>query len=175
MLWWVVHQTFQGCNIDLNILEKILDTHRKRYEIFFIVGDFNSEMVESAMQNFCGTYHLHNLIKDSIYFKNPEKPWCIDLLITNFPKPFLKSQTLETGLTDLHKLTLAVIKIHYKKQKPLFLTYRDYYNFSNETFRTEPLSTMERYSNDSFVGFRLEFIYLFGTHAPVKKRYIRAN
>ena len=127
------------------------------------------------MQNFCGTYHLHNLIKDPIYFKNPDKPWCIDLLLTNFPKPFLKSQTLETGLTDLHKSTLTVIKIHYKKQKPLVVTYRDYNNFSNETFRTESLSAMERYSNDSFFGFRLEFIYLFGTHAPLKKRYIRAN
>ena len=103
----------------LNILRKILDTQMKIYDNFLIVGDFNSEMTESAMENFCGTYHLHNLIKDPTYFKNPDKPSCIDLLLTNFPKSFLKSQTLETGLLDFHKLTLAVLKIHYKKQKPL--------------------------------------------------------
>ena len=63
---------------------------------------------------FCGTYHLHNLIKDPTCFKNPDKPSCIDLLLTNFPKSFLKSPTLETGLSDFHKLTLTVLKIHYK-------------------------------------------------------------
>ena len=35
----------------------------KIYDTFLIAGDFNSEMTESAMENFCGTYHLHNLIK----------------------------------------------------------------------------------------------------------------
>ena len=53
----------------LNILGKILDTQMKIYDNFLIVGDFNSEMTESAMKNFCGTYHLHNLIKDPTCFK----------------------------------------------------------------------------------------------------------
>ena len=51
----------------LNILGKILDTQMKIYDNFLIVGDFNSEMTESAMENFCGTYHLHNLIKDPTF------------------------------------------------------------------------------------------------------------
>ena len=109
----------------------------KIYDSFLIVGDFNSEMTKSAMENFCGTYHLHNLIKDSTCFQNPGKPSCIDLLLTNFPKSFLKSQTLETGLSSFHKLTLTVLKIHYEKQKPLVVTYIDYKNFSNQTFRAE--------------------------------------
>ena len=67
------------------------------------------------MENFSRTYHLHNLIKDPTSFKNSDEPSCIDLLLTNFPKPFLKSQALETGLSDFHKLTLTVIKIHYSR------------------------------------------------------------
>ena len=82
------------------------------------------------MENFRGTYHLHNLIKDPTCFKNPDKPSRIDLLLTNFPKSFLKSQTLEAGLSDFYKLTLTDLKIHYKKQKSLVVTYRDYKNFS---------------------------------------------
>ena len=173
MLWWVVHKTFQGYNIHPNILGKILDTEMKMYNNFLIVGDFNSEMVESAMQNVCETYHLHNLIKDPACFKNTYKPSCIDLLLTyqtnklltNFgKKPFLKSQTLETGWTDFHKSTLTVIKIHYKKQKSLVVTYRDYKNFSNGTLRREVLSAMERYSNISFFDFHLEFICLVSMH-----------
>ena len=147
----------------------------KIYGNVLIAVDFNSEMTESAMENFCGTYHLHNFIKDPTCFKNPDKPLCIDLLLTNFSKSFLISQTLEIGLSDFHKLTLTVLKIYYKKQKPLVITYRDYKNFSNETFRIELLSAMERYSNISFADFHSEFLYLLGKHAPFKKRYIRAN
>ena len=87
----------------------------EKYDNFLFAGDFSSEMVESAVENFCGTYHLHNLIKDPTCFKNPDKPSCIDLLLTNFPKSFLKSQTLETGLSDFHKLMQTVHKIDYGK------------------------------------------------------------
>ena len=84
----------------------------KIYSNFLIVGGFNSKMTESAIENFCGTYHLHNLIKGPTCFKNPGKLSYIDLLLTNFPISFLKSQTLETGLWEFHKLPLTVLKIH---------------------------------------------------------------
>ena len=76
--------------------------------------------------------HLHNLIKNPKCFENPDKPSWIDLILTNFPKSFLKSQTLETGLMGFHKLTLTVLKMHYKKQKPLVIIYsRNYKKFLN--------------------------------------------
>ena len=84
-------------------------------------------------------------------------------------------KTLEAGLSDFHKSTLTVLKIQYKKQKPLVVTYRDYKNFSNKTFRTELLCAMERYSNISFADFHSEFLDLLGKHAPAKKRCIKAN
>ena len=74
----------------------------KIYDNFLTVGDFSSEMTESALKTFCGTY-LYNLVKDPTCFKNPDEPKCIDLLLKNFPDPFLKSQTLENGLSDFHK------------------------------------------------------------------------
>ena len=147
----------------------------EKYDNFLFAGDFNSEMAESAMENFCGTYHLHNLIKDPSCFKNPDKPSCIDLLLRNFPKPFLKSQTLETGLSDFHKLALTILQILYKKQNPLVIMYRDYKSFLSGTFRTELLSAMDRYSNIYFADFHSEFLYLLGKHAPVKKKYIGVN
>ena len=98
-----------------------------------------------------------------------------NLFLTNISKSFLKSQTLEISSSDFHKLTLTVLKIHYKKQKPLVVTYRDYKNFSNESFRVELLSAVERYNNISVADFRSKFLYLLGKHAPVKKRYIKAN
>ena len=64
-------------------------------------------------------------MKDSTCFKNPNKPSFIDLLLTKFPKSFLKSQTLETGLSGFHKLTLTVLKTEenrfaYAKQRNCF-------------------------------------------------------
>ena len=40
--------------------------------------------------------------------------------------------TVETGWSDFHKMTLAVMKD--KKQKTNILTYRNYKHFSNEAF-----------------------------------------
>ena len=39
--------------------------------------------------------------------------------------------TLETGLSDFHKVILTVMKVFYKKQKPIIITYRSYKHFSN--------------------------------------------
>ena len=36
------------------------------------------------MEDFCETDHLHTLIKDLLCFKNPDKPSCIDLILTIF-------------------------------------------------------------------------------------------
>ena len=48
------------------------------YENFLIADDFNSEVIESTMEDFW-TQHPHNLIKDSTCFKSPDKPSCINL------------------------------------------------------------------------------------------------
>ena len=48
-------------------------------------------------------------------FKNPEKPSWIDLILTNCPRSFQNSCTIETGLSDFHKLVVTVMKTTYKK------------------------------------------------------------
>ena len=42
--------------------------------------------------------------------------------------------TLETGLSDFHKMTLTVMKVLYKKQKPTIIACRNYKKYSNEVF-----------------------------------------
>ena len=68
--------------------------------------DFNSEITESAMEDFCETYHLHDLVKDLRCFKNPDKPSCMELILTNFPESFVKLETSETSEMVGHKLIL---------------------------------------------------------------------
>ena len=96
---------------------KKLGNYSSKYDHLILLGDLNSEPTESAVRDFCEIYSCKNLIKHNTYFKNPSKPSCIDLIITNRPKSFQNSVTVETRLSDFHKMTLTVIKVFYKKQK----------------------------------------------------------
>ena len=60
-------------------------------------------MTDSNLKDFCNLYLLKNLIKKPTCFKNPEKP-----------RSFCNSDTLETGLSDFHKLTVIIPKKVFK-------------------------------------------------------------
>ena len=47
----------------LKIISMQLDEFHKKYENFIIIGDFNSEIREDAMNNFCCLYNLKSLIR----------------------------------------------------------------------------------------------------------------
>ena len=113
---------------------KNLDSYSSKYDNFIFPGDLDTKTTESAVRGFYQIYGYENLIKYNGFFKNPEKPSCIDLIITNRPKCFLVSVTLDTGLSDFHKMTLAVMKIFYKKQKSTIIAYCSHRHFSNEAF-----------------------------------------
>ena len=87
---------------------KVLETYIGNYDNFRFVGDLNSEITESSMHEFCNSYNLNSLCHESTRYKNPEKPSCIDLFLTNFPRPFQNTQTVETGLSDFHKLVVTI-------------------------------------------------------------------
>ena len=88
---------------------KNLENYSSKYDNFILLGDLNSETTESAVRDFSQVYGCKHLIKDNNSFKNPKKSSCIDLIITNRLKSFQNSVTLETGLSDFHKMTLTVI------------------------------------------------------------------
>ena len=108
----------------LKEIEKNLDNYSSTFDNFIFLGDLNPEPTESAVRDFCQIYGGKILIKDNNFFKYPEKPSCIDLIITNRPKCFQNSVKLETGLSDFHKTTLRVMKVFYKNQKPTIITHK---------------------------------------------------
>ena len=81
-----------------------------------LLGDLNAQMADPSLKEFCNLYSLKNLIKNLTCFINPGNPKVIDLLLTNKPRIFCNFDTLETGLSDFHKLTLTVLKTYFKKQ-----------------------------------------------------------
>ena len=63
----------------LQLIRKKLDLYSSNYESIFLVGDFNSEINYKCMNDFCESYNLSSLIRESTCCKNPKNPSCIDL------------------------------------------------------------------------------------------------
>lgn len=62
-------------------------------------------------------YHFQNLVKALTCFENPDKPSPIDSVLTKFPKSFIDTPTVETGLLDFHKLRRTIFKMQKSKYK----------------------------------------------------------
>ena len=141
------------------------------------MGDFNSEMCEEPMDNFCSLYNLKNLIKSPTCFKNPDNPTCIDLILTSKHRSFQNTSVIETGLSDFHRLTITVMRVNFQKQIPKVLNYRNYKLFNNELFRNDLLMEFSvlGFQNVSCKDLESMFLHVLNIHAPQKKKYIRAN
>ena len=133
-------------------MRRNLDLYSARYENMILIGDFNVEINQPSMKSFCGFNTLTSLIKEPTCYKNQQNPSCIDLILTNSPYRFQNSYVVETGLSDFHKMTVAVMKTTSEKLKPKIKNYRDYKNFRNDTFLKvllEKLSTENINANGS--------------------------
>ena len=157
-------------------LTPILDHYLCSYDNYLVIGDFNSEPDGEAMKEFCNNYNLTNLIKEPTCFKNPLNPSSIDLMLTNRAGRFQDSHTIETGLSDDHKMTVTVLKVFFQKQSPTIIKYKDYKNFNVYIFRNELHDKLSIIGEDiTYELFEMIFIYLLDAHAPMKTKYIRAN
>ena len=67
-------------------------------------------MTNSYMED-CVSYNLNNLTKQPPCFKNLEHPTRTDHILTNHPKRFHLPSVFEISLSDIHKLTLTVLKV----------------------------------------------------------------
>ena len=67
---------------------KVIDSLSARYKNFILIGDFNAEGTDTTIKDFCDIYSFKNLIKDATCFENPDKPYFIDLMLTNRNRGF---------------------------------------------------------------------------------------
>ena len=99
--------------------------------------------------------------------------------MTNSPYSFQNFCVIETGLSDFHMMTVTVMKTTCEKLKPRIVNYRDYKNFSNDTFGQiflEELSTENINTNCSGFEKILQICNdTLNIFAPCKKKYSRGN
>ena len=129
--------------------------------------------------DFCNLCKLKYLFKVPTCFKNPDNPKAIHLMSTNSVRSFQNSRTLETGLSDLHKITVTVLESYLEKEQPKILSYRDFRKFSSNNFRTQILqdfSTQHLSSDSPSLNFYVDIcIRAFDIYAPKEKKYLGAN
>ena len=82
-------------------------------------------MEANYISAFSDTYDLKSLIKEPTCCKKPNKPSCIDLILTNQPRSSQHSCVIETGLSDFHKMTVTVMKTFFERLQPRVVNYRD--------------------------------------------------
>lgn len=125
------------------------------------------------MSDFLHQYNLKSIVKEPTCFKNINNPSCIDLFLTNCPKSFQNTVSLENDLSDFNNMVVTVYKTNFQKPKPKCVTYRDFKNFDNSLFRDE-LETGIRLCND-YDSFHNTFLTVLNKHAPSKTKLIRNN
>ena len=161
----------------LSFLSECLDYYLSYYDNIIILGDFNSEPTETCISEFIGNYNLKNLVNEPTCYKNQLNPSCIDLILTNRCMSFQNTTTVETGISDFHKMTITILKTSFKKKKPKIISYRNYKKFSNTSFRNELMEQLNNkdINNIDYQEFDNIVMDILNKHAPIKQKYIRAN
>ena len=121
------------------------------------------------MKEFCDIYNLKNLVKEPMCYKDLANPTRIYLILTNKQFMFQNTKTIETCLSDFHKMTVTVLKIYLKKGHHKIISYSDYLKCSHVSFHHELEKayhniTFFRFQNDVFVEVCLE---IFNKYAPM--------
>ena len=122
-------------------------------------------------------YNFKNLLDKATCYKNPTNPSSVDLILTNRPRSFQNSCPFETGLSDFHKMTLAVLKSSFAKQKPRILNYRNYNSLTSlqRSILYKLINSNLQISNKDLKHFKETCLSVVNTIAPLKSRFIRAN
>ena len=89
-----------------------------------ILGNFNVDVKDVILHLFCNEYKLKSVNKDATCYKNIDNSSCIDLLLTNSAKSFESTCTIETGLSDFHKLVVTVRNEKHERMSPKVIQYR---------------------------------------------------
>ena len=100
-------------------------------------------------------------------FKTPDKPTCIELILTNWSNLFQHSNAFETSHSDFPLSTVTEIKMGFQNLKPNKFAYCDYKNFDNIKFRYDIVTATSNV--DNFGMYLITIFNIFNHHDPIKK------
>ena len=138
----------------------------------------------STFGGFLEDNNLKNIVKDKTCFTNALNPSCIVCIValTYFslippppppPPCFQNACTINTGLSDFHRMILTVHKTTFRKAKPTVIQYRCYKKYNDDLCRYE----LEFKLSKSIDCKTYQDLYMevLNRHASLKKKTVRAN
>ena len=93
------------------------------------------------------------------------------MLLTNKPLSFQTTAVMKTGLSDFHKMIVAVMKMHFPKIKPRVIRYRKYKTFNNDAFVNtlrKELTKQKRFLDEKSLTHSQKFVHMFLINTPLK-------
>ena len=118
---------------DLDQLHGALSFYITTYDSFLLLGDFNISRDGGRLKEFCNSFSLDHLIKTRTCYIGTN-PSSIDHIITNMTSLFMRSCTVEMGISDYHKLIMSICRMTFAKGKSKKFYYRCYKNFGGKPF-----------------------------------------
>ena len=165
-----------------NEVSNTLNKAVNKYDNILVTGDHNIDFFNIKMDtnnflcDFIDTFSLTNIINSKTCFKtlNGTLP---DLVVTNKPKSFCKTCTIETGLSDCHKMIVTFLRASFKRRPSKNIVYRDYKHFNQNYFLHEldlEMSKGKFYNSaNPYDGFSNLFKEITDKHAPIKQKEVR--
>ena len=140
------------------------------------MGDFNTRPDDKNFRAFYEGHDLFNLIKDKSCFKSASGT-CIDLIFTNRKVSFKNTCTIDTGVSDFHRMIFTQLKLTFQKLPPKTIFFCDNKNFDQEKFDKDLILSLMCNINVSsnYAQFSELFEKVLDKHAPLKKRKVRGN
>ena len=171
------HPPCQNDQYYFKSIGKGLDIYSANYDKCILAGDFNAEDKEAVFRQFLELYGLKNIVHECTCFKSLNNPRCIDLFLTNSYRSFHNTKVISTGLSDFHKMVVTVMKTTLPKAKPKQILYRDYKKFNEKHFNDDLMRHLSANAETrtNFSKFQDIFLCVLDSHAPMKKKCIRAN
>ena len=95
-------------------------------------------------------------------------------MLTNRPKSLQSACAVGTGLYNFHRMTVSVLKTHFRKFLPRIISYRDFSDYKNTNFINSLNELhLEEESMESFLKDPNYFHKVNMLH--VRKKYILEN
>ena len=146
-----------------------------------ILGDFNINLLSTkhVFIDCLEVNGLKNIVKEPTCTKG--KPSLIDLIVTNKPKRFVNTVSVDTEMSDFHNLVCTSTKFHVKQRKSTTFNYRSYTIFNVDSF-TNDLSSIPYHIVDIFDDIDDSYwlwneltMDVINEHAPIKSRSIKGS
>ena len=127
------------------------------------------------LKDFMEVHNLYNLIKGPTCFKSMRTPSAIDHIFTNKKYSFMETHTIETGLSDFHKMVFTCMKSTFVKLPAKKLPYRDYKNFDKKKFLAEIVTGLDKISVINYKSLISVTERVLEKHAPTKIKLVRGK